>query len=386
MGQVFSLEHEQNSSSPNKQALMLLVYEKNTLTPISFLDFIDHPVSYCSNPILMIEPFTGDLPQLVEGPEKKYSQVDLLRTVHQNYRITPYKFTTYCLWLLTSNTISKTLINEIIDFSRTFPFSEYSCLNGIDASSIFYDLKSVRSLSAALSPPTGSLRASSPTHPTAQLPGQPTTTLFLRRSTQRSRPCQLCTLQTTFMSTSSNSTDSENTVNDPTTVGVSTSYPNTNPCDFVDDGFYIGSELAAQDTDLLHKIGVTHVVNLNGFITNSTTSDGIVYYNVKMSDCVFEELNEDFWNAVEFTKRAINNGGTVFAHCRLGISRSAALGVAYLMEKKKLSYDAAFALVKTKRPAVNINQGFVTQLKEKEMMSKTVPFGRGKPPLLKIRL
>lgn len=56
------------------------------------------------------------------------------------------------------------------------------------------------------------------------------------------------------------------------------------------------------------------------------------------------------------------------------------------MEKKKLSYDAAFALVKTKRPAVNINQGFVTQLKEKEMMSKTVPFGRGKPPLLKIRL
>lgn len=379
MGQVFSLEHEQNCTNPNTKALMILSYEKSTLTPISFLDFIDQPVSYCSNPILMIEPFEGDSPELAPVPEKKYSHVDLLRTVHQNYRVTPYKFKTYCLWLLTSNTISQALITEIIEFSRTFPYSEYTCKSGVDASSLFYDLKNVKSLSAAMRPPSGPLRASSPTHPTAQLPGQPTSALFLRRSAQRSRPSGLGSIQTTFLG-------QRDTFNETNFTDITVSYPNTNPYDFVDDGFYIGSENAAQDTDMLHKIGVTHIVNLNGYSTSSNFSDGFEYYNVKMSDCVFEELNEDFWDAVEFTKKSINNGGTVFVHCRLGISRSAALCVAYLMDKKKLSFDAAFALLKTKRPAVNINQGFVTQLKEKEMMSKTGPFTRGKSPLLKIRL
>lgn len=378
MGQVFSLEHEQDCSNPNTKALMLLTYEKNSLTPISFLDFIDQPVSFCSKPILLIEPFEGDFPEIAPTPEKKYSHVDLLRTVHQNYRIATYKFRTYCLWLLTSNTISQALISEIIEFSRTFPFHEYTCKTGIDSSALFYDLKNVKSFSAAMSPPSGSLRASSPTHPTSQLSGQPSSTLFLRRSAQRARPCNI---QTTFLTIGQ-----RDTFNDISLTDVTVSYPNTNPYDFVDDGFYIGSENAAQDTEMLHKIGITHIVNLNGYTTTSTFSDGFQYYNVKMSDCVFEELNEDFWNAVEFTKRAINNGGTVFVHCRLGISRSAALCVAYLMEKKKISFDAAFALLKTKRPAVNINQGFVTQLKEKEMMSKTGPFQRGKSPLLKIRL
>lgn len=101
MGQTFSLKHEINNTGNinNTSAVMLLVYEKSSLTPLSFLDFLREPVSYASNPIIMIEPFQGEVPPLDNQTKDKISHSDFLRTVHQNYRITPYQFKTFRLWL-----------------------------------------------------------------------------------------------------------------------------------------------------------------------------------------------------------------------------------------------------------------------------------------------
>ncbi|KAK8893728.1 hypothetical protein M9Y10_022157 [Tritrichomonas musculus] len=86
-------------------------------------------------------------------------------------------------------------------------------------------------------------------------------------------------------------------------------------------------------------------------------------FNVRLSDSVFQDLNEDFWGALHFVEQAIHSGGNVLAHCRRGISRSAALCVAYLMDDRGMSFDDAFALLKRQRPSVNINQGFEDQLR-----------------------
>ena len=160
-----------------------------------------------------------------------------------------------------------------------------------------------------------------------------------------------------------------------------------NAYDMVDDGLYIGNEMTASNREILTELGITHIVTLNGDTWQSICLEGFTCFTVNMNDSSFQTLDDQFWDAVGFTKRAINGGGKVFVHCRRGISRSAALCVAYLMDKKKLSYDTAFAILKTKRPAVNINPGFIEQLRSREQMSKTGPFqGRGKPPLLKLRL
>lgn len=47
-----------------------------------------------------------------------------------------------------------------------------------------------------------------------------------------------------------------------------------------------------------------------------------------------------------------------------GISRSASVCIAYVMNKEKVSYSKAFSLVAAVRPGIEPNDGFVEQLKE----------------------
>ena len=57
-----------------------------------------------------------------------------------------------------------------------------------------------------------------------------------------------------------------------------------------------------------------------------------------------------------------NRCNNVFIHCQLGISRSAAMVIAYLMFTLHLTYRQASALLKRARPFVCPNQGFIDQL------------------------
>ena len=49
-----------------------------------------------------------------------------------------------------------------------------------------------------------------------------------------------------------------------------------------------------------------------------------------------------------------------------GISRSATIVIAYLMYMNKLNFEEAFQLVKTNRPIICPNNGFIKQLKKFE--------------------
>ena len=49
-------------------------------------------------------------------------------------------------------------------------------------------------------------------------------------------------------------------------------------------------------------------------------------------------------------------------HCQVGMSRSASLLIAFLMKEYNIGYDTALKIVKTKRPIVSPNEGFVKAL------------------------
>ncbi|KAF8848241.1 phosphatases II, partial [Acephala macrosclerotiorum] len=53
----------------------------------------------------------------------------------------------------------------------------------------------------------------------------------------------------------------------------------------------------------------------------------------------------------------------VLVHCRMGISRSATIIIAYLMRKKRLSAEDALAYVRVNRWIANPNANFMAQLK-----------------------
>lgn len=55
--------------------------------------------------------------------------------------------------------------------------------------------------------------------------------------------------------------------------------------------------------------------------------------------------------------------GNVLVHCTAGISRSATIVIKYIMYECNMSKEDAIAYVRSKRPVINPNWGFLMQLK-----------------------
>eukprot|EP00906_Rhabdomonas_costata_P019327 RCo028235 len=138
------------------------------------------------------------------------------------------------------------------------------------------------------------------------------------------------------------------------------------PMDFIDpinsivEGrLYLGNRYAASARDILLGLGVTHIVNAaveqpNFFL------DKFAYYSCKLRDNMTEQI--DFEGPLRFIQDALALGGVVFVHCTRGVSRSAAIVIAYLMRTSGLSMREAVQQVRERRPFINPNGNFLQQL------------------------
>src|SRR5690242_8972505 len=62
--------------------------------------------------------------------------------------------------------------------------------------------------------------------------------------------------------------------------------------------------------------------------------------------------------------RAENANNRVLVHCAMGISRSSAIVLAWMMQTNGWSFEKSRDFVKAKRPVIKPNEGFLQQLKE----------------------
>ena len=88
------------------------------------------------------------------------------------------------------------------------------------------------------------------------------------------------------------------------------------------------------------------------------------YYFFKLldrRDVSYEVMHSVVFSAAEVIDRCISRG--VLVHCGVGVSRSALVVIGYLMINKHMPLSDAYALLQSKRPCVNPNDGFVEFLK-----------------------
>ena len=148
-------------------------------------------------------------------------------------------------------------------------------------------------------------------------------------------------------------------------------YP-TQDMDEVYPGIFLGNAASAADIDRLHKHNVGYVLNaahgtdaslfqLQVHSKEDYEKHGIAYFGVEALDMSSYPLHKHFKESTDFIRRGLQSGKSVLVHCRMGISRSAALVVAFLIEAEKMDCKEAMKLVRSRRE-IFPNDGFMQQL------------------------
>lgn len=125
-------------------------------------------------------------------------------------------------------------------------------------------------------------------------------------------------------------------------------------------GLYMGSQDVAQDKDLLRKHKITHIISVGVQVCQCSE---VIYSFIEALDLPEFDMRPVFQQSAQLINDIRDSGGSVFVHCNAGVSRSATIVIAYLMEKEKLPYLQAVELLKQARPCVKPNDGFIRQLK-----------------------
>ena len=86
------------------------------------------------------------------------------------------------------------------------------------------------------------------------------------------------------------------------------------------------------------------------------------YFNVRVYDDETTDLLKHWDNTFKYISQAKKEGSKVLVHCKMGISRSASVVIAYAMKAYNWDFNEAIKHVKEKRNCVKPNKSFVTQL------------------------
>uniref|UniRef100_A0A8C6S2G1 Dual specificity protein phosphatase n=1 Tax=Nannospalax galili TaxID=1026970 RepID=A0A8C6S2G1_NANGA len=124
---------------------------------------------------------------------------------------------------------------------------------------------------------------------------------------------------------------------------------------------YLGSCSHSSDLKGLQACGITAVLNVSSSCPNHF--EGLFCYkSIPVEDNQVVEISAWFQEAIGFIDSVKSSGGRVLVHCQAGISRSATICLAYLIQSRRVRLDEAFDFVKQRRGVISPNFSFMGQL------------------------
>ncbi|KAG9126542.1 tyrosine/serine/threonine protein phosphatase pps1 [Ceratobasidium sp. 392] len=161
---------------------------------------------------------------------------------------------------------------------------------------------------------------------------------------------------------------------------------------------YLGNLAHAGNVHMLHALGITHVVSVGecalvpgqqGGLWTEEREGRISVLDIKgVCDDGIDSLRTEIGPVVDWIDRARESGGSVLVHCRVGVSRSATITIAYVMKHLGVGLVDAYLMVRSRRLSVLIQPnmrllynlcGWEIQLaKERAVANGEVPRGKGR--------
>jgi len=126
----------------------------------------------------------------------------------------------------------------------------------------------------------------------------------------------------------------------------------------IDENLYLSDWKGASNLEFIKELGITKIISLGNEKEQKFYKfhDDIEYLKITIEDSEDANISQYF----NKTNKFISNG-IVLIHCNKGISRSATIIIAYLMNKG-MKYDEAFKKLKKVRYIIKPNSGFIKQL------------------------
>lgn len=135
----------------------------------------------------------------------------------------------------------------------------------------------------------------------------------------------------------------------------------------ITDHLYLSNGRAANDASQVTRCKITCIVNVTETRSSCPPPPAVDYIHVPVSDSPASPLIDHFDEVADKIQLTAERGGRTLVHCNAGVSRSAAVCVAYLMKHRGATLLEAHGWVKSCRPVVRPNAGFWRQLIRYEM-------------------
>ncbi|XP_006870221.1 PREDICTED: dual specificity protein phosphatase 18-like [Chrysochloris asiatica] len=129
----------------------------------------------------------------------------------------------------------------------------------------------------------------------------------------------------------------------------------------ITNSLYISSGVAANNKVMLTSNRITTIINVSVEVENIYYK-GIQYMRFPVFDACNSNLLDLFDPIADHIHCVATKQGRTLIHCVAGVSRSAALCLAYLMKHHAMSLLDAHTWTKSCRPIIRPNNGFWEQL------------------------
>jgi len=137
------------------------------------------------------------------------------------------------------------------------------------------------------------------------------------------------------------------------------------PSEILKDFLFLGNEHNASSLEQLQASNIKCILNLTeeipNFFENSSTIR-INYMKMNLPDDERTYLPDHLQKMFDFIDIAKSQNSAILVHCRLGVSRSASVVLAYLLKHEYPNLMITMKNIRDKRPIVKPNPSFFKQL------------------------